>query len=354
MRQMLSRLPLLAGICSLNLCLACISGCARQEPAEPTPPARGVLAPGGTSGATPSTNRVVPARTMSIRPVAAGSARPTAQDLRVMSFNLRTPTIFDGLNYWHLRKGFVARTIRQFSPDVLGTQECKDEQAEFLEKQLPGYAFVGVGRSDGKRRGEMCGIFYRSDRFTLLDQGHFWLSKTPSKPGSKSWGSVFPRLASWVKLRDRDGQTFCFFNTHLDAWGSRARLEQARLLRERIGQIAAGLPVVITGDFNTDEGSAPYRMLIAGPSGRDVKFADTFRVANPDATEQDGTRHDFWGKKGGQRIDWILASAGFQTISSEINRVRDGGRYPSDHFPVQTVLRPVGGMIGNSPMAQIE
>ena len=125
---------------------------------------------------------------------------PVADQYKVMSFNLRTMTFIDAHNHWNHRKHLVARTIQKFGPDILGTQECKLSQARYLQNQLKGYQFIGAGRNNGKASGEMCGLFFRTDRFIKLDQGHFWLSETPDKPGSKSWGSSYRRMVTWAKL----------------------------------------------------------------------------------------------------------------------------------------------------------
>jgi len=270
--------------------------------------------------------------------VAANAGAINANDLRVMSFNCRVSTLFDLTNTWGLRKGLLAETIQNFNPDLLGTQECLASQSDYLRERLPGYDFVGVGRNDGKRRGEMCGVFFRADRFERLDSGHFWLSEQPTKAGSKGWGAVFPRMVTWVKLRPRDGATpaFCWFNTHLDAFSSKARLNGAKLLRERMALIAGAMPVLVTGDFNADEGSDPYLTLVSNRTG----MADTFRAANLEPLGKEGTRHGFLGMRGGPRIDWILASGDFRTMDAGIDRTRGGLGYPSDHFPVTAVLRP--------------
>ncbi len=308
-----------------------------------------------------------------------------------MSFNLRVRTLFDGLNHWGLRKMLVVETIRAFEPDIVGTQECLWAQAAFLQEQLPDYGFIGVGRNDGRRSGEMCGIFYRRDRFDVAAGGHFWLSKTPDRAGSKSWGSAFVRMVTWARLRDRTtGNEIAVFNTHFDVFGKTARRESARLLRERMHHIAPGLPTLVTGDFNDTEGSDTHRLLTAGApgalstpgdalvsgtstgpgaspepgasprSGRSgggggvegaqhsagsllgsdpSALTDTYRFANPLRRRDEGTRHDFSGRRGGPRIDWILATPHFTTLDADIDHTRRGARFPSDHFPVTAVVR---------------
>lgn len=257
-----------------------------------------------------------------------------------MTFNLRVRTNFDGPNIWDRRRDLVVERIRAFDPDLLGTQEGLDPMETFLRQRLDDYTFVGVGRSDGRQRGEMCGVFFRTVRFERLDGGHFWLSETPEKPGSKGWGELFPRIVTWVKLRPRDGgPAFCWFNTHFAVWSRRARAESAGLLRDRVREIAGSTPCIITGDFNSAPNSAPYRTLLAAQKPPAASLHDVFRAAHPVAARREGTAHFFTGWTGGQRMDWILASPQFETIACNIDRTRGPHGYPSDHFPVTAVLR---------------
>ena len=297
----------------------------------------------GTCLASPEAGRKLARVTVPPRLPAASRSVNTMGDVRVMSFNIRVRTVADIFgNNWGLRRGLVAKTIRDFGPDLLGTQEGLASQLDYLRKELPGYGFVGVGRDDGRRDGEMCGIFYKTSRFTKLAEGHFWLSETPSRPGTRAWGAWFPRMVSWVKLRPiSGGQEFYFFNTHLDAFSEEARVEGAKLLRERISRIAGSSPVIVTGDFNTGEETTAYDILTARRSGRGgTKLVDTLRATDPMPRENEGTRHGFRGDRDGERIDWILACTQFKPIDADIVHARRGNRYPSDHFPVTAILRP--------------
>jgi endonuclease/exonuclease/phosphatase family metal-dependent hydrolase len=263
-----------------------------------------------------------------------------SRDLSVMTFNLRVRTILDGRNIWDRRREPVVERVRAFDPDLLGTQEGLDSMETYLRQQLGDYTFLGVGRNDGARRGEMCGMFFKTARFELLDSGHFWLSTTPEKPGSRAWGEIFPRMVTWVKLRPRDGgPEFCWFNTHFGAYSARARAESAKLLRDRIAHIAGSMPCIVTGDFNSSSGSAPYRTLLAEQQPPTASLHDVFRAAHPVATGSEGTLHFFTGWRGGQHMDWILSSSHFQVINAEIDRTRGPAGYPSDHFPVTATLR---------------
>ena len=123
------------------------------------------------------------------------------------------------------------------------------------------------------------------------------------------------------------------------AFSRRARAESADLLRERMSHIAGSMPCVVTGDFNASPNTAPYRTLVAGKQPPASSLHDVFRAAHPTVTREEGTAHFFTGWGGGRRMDWILASAHFQTIAAEIDRTRGPCGYPSDHFPVTAIFR---------------
>lgn len=265
-----------------------------------------------------------------------------AAPLKVMSFNIRQAGGRDGENRWTKRSYLVAETIRMFDPDLLGCQEVLKGQLEFLQKSFPGHGVHGVGRADGKTRGEYEPILYRKARFELLDSGHFWLSEKPDTPGSKSWGTSYTRMVSWVRLKDRQnaGLEIAFMNTHFDHRSKAARLESARMIRKRAEAfMAKGIPVLISGDFNTTEDQQPYARLVSGSEGTKVPLVDSFRAANPNRSPDESTSTRWIGKRKGTRIDWILHSQEFTTLQSVINHTNENGRYPSDHYPVQAVLR---------------
>lgn len=258
-------------------------------------------------------------------------------ELRVMSFNIRYGTADDGEDRWERRRELLFTTVEAFKPDLLGTQEVLAFQADELRKRLKGYGFVGAGRDDGKDKGEMTPIYFRADRFEKLDEGHFWLSATPEEPGSKGWDAALPRVASWVKLRDKaTKREFYVFNTHFDHRGREARLESAKLLRKRLAALPGAPPVVATGDFNSGEGSEPYKAL-AGGTG--PKLTDAYRAVHPARATDEGTAHGFKGGRTGARIDWVLHTEHFAATGAGIDHTSAGGRYPSDHYPVTAVLR---------------
>ena len=269
--------------------------------------------------------------------VLTGTALAREVPVKVMSFNIRYGLADDGENSWPHRRDLVAETIRVAAPDLLGTQEVLKFQADFLREHLPGYGFAGVGRDDGEEKGEYTAVFYRLDRFERVDSGHLWLSETPTVPGSRSWDSSLPRMLIWIELRDRRGsrESFLFANTHFDHRGARARLESARIIRGWLEERRPARPVILTGDFNTPEGSDPYRVLV-GPGGA---LIDSHRAVHERRSEREGTFSAFSDRREGARIDWILHSPAFATLNAFINHTRENGRNPSDHFPVEAVLR---------------
>lgn len=271
---------------------------------------------------------------------AGASAKEDATEIKVMSFNIRYGTASDGENHWDKRKEFLIDTIKAFDPDLLGTQETLGFQRDLLAEKLSGYAVEGVGRDDGKEKGEMMALYYRKDRFEKLDGGHFWLSESPEKIGSKSWDSSLPRMVTWVKLKDLKNPTakpIAFFNTHFDHRGPQARLESAKLIRKKISERSGDCRVILTGDFNADAGSEPYQALFAG---EDAPVVDAFRKKNPEKKADEGTFSGFKASEvKGARIDWVGCTKGFEVLRCEIDRTTKDGRTPSDHFPILAVLK---------------
>ncbi len=266
-----------------------------------------------------------------------------AEELRVMSYNIRYGTAPDGENHWDFRKDFLVHTIRQFDPDLLGTQETLAFQRDFLAEKLHDYEVLGVGRDDGKEQGEMVAIFWRRERFEPLENGHFWLSPNPEVPGSRGWDAALPRMVTWVKLQDRlqpEAPPILWMNTHLDHRGRTAREESAKLLRIHLEKSGQGCSLVITGDFNAAEGSEPYQILFGIWNGQIAPIVDCYRVVHPERKQDEGTFSGFRvDNVSGPRIDWIACSRDWKVLAAGIDRTARAGRTPSDHFAVYAVLR---------------
>lgn len=182
--------------------------------------------------------------------------------MNVMSFNIRYDNPEDGNQNWHHRKENVVRMINFYDLDIIGMQEVLAHQLKYLKTRLTQYKTVGVGREDGIDKGEFSPIFYRKELYKELKSGTFWLSDTPGKV-SKGWDAALERIASWVILKNKKSGKQCIvINTHFDHIGVQARLESARLLKKKSVELAADLPLILTGDFNLVPESEAIRILL--------------------------------------------------------------------------------------------
>ncbi len=262
------------------------------------------------------------------------------QPLTVMSFNIRYGTANDGDNHWTRRREMLFDVVREHDADLIGVQEALATQIDEMITAAPAYAVVGVGRDDGRARGEFSAILFRRDRFRVADSGTFWFSDTPAVPGSKSWGNSITRIATWARLIDRDGTGFYHFNLHLDHLSQPSRERSTELLLQRIAaRVVPAEPVIVTGDFNVGEGNPALGSLLGTAGAPGAPFVDTFRVKHPDAKEV-GTFNGFkFGATTGDKIDYVLVSPATEVIAASIVRTSRDNRYPSDHFPVVAQIR---------------
>lgn len=176
----------------------------------------------------------------------------SAQRLYVGTYNIRynNPNDEKESNAWTQRCSHLCDFINFEQPEIFGTQEVLVDQLYDLIKGLDGYDYIGVGRDDGKEKGEYAAIFYKKEQLRLLESGNFWLSTTPEK-ASLGWDAACIRICTWGKFQDiSTGMQFLFFNTHMDHVGVIARRESAQLILNQIKQLAKGVPTILTGDFN--------------------------------------------------------------------------------------------------------
>jgi endonuclease/exonuclease/phosphatase family metal-dependent hydrolase len=278
-------------------------------------------------------------------------ASAAAPPIKVMTYNIRGDfdegKVTDSPEAWRARSGnhrrdLVTQLIQRESPDLLGVQEAYHNQVVDLEHALPGFAQYGVGREDGRDRGEHCTIFYCTNRFTPREQGTFWLSEEPDTTGSKFSDAACTRIATWLILDDKlAGDTECFvLNTHWDHVSQAARLHSAKLIRERLPSLAGDRPVIVMGDMNADEDNPAIAVLLNADGSTRPRLSDGYRTVVPERDPDEATFHAFRGTSAGQRIDYILSSEHFRPIEAAIIRTDFEGRYPSDHFPVVVVLQP--------------
>jgi endonuclease/exonuclease/phosphatase family metal-dependent hydrolase len=268
------------------------------------------------------------------------AASAGALPLRVMSFNVRLSAGNDGEDAWPKRTELLFATIARYAPDLIGFQEVLADQHDAIVARMTGYGFSGVARNDGQRSGEWSNVGYRKDRFELLDSATFWLSEQPEVPGSKSWDTAITRICSWAKLREKStGREFFFANTHFDHRGVVARLESAKLISARLSQLAAGAPMILTGDFNVNEDTPAYAALVRPEAPGAIKWIDAFRVLHPQRSSEEASFNGFKGTTKGSRIDFVFHTAHFEPLGAGIDRTAKNGRYPSDHYPVTAELK---------------
>lgn len=257
-----------------------------------------------------------------------------------MTFNLRFDNPGDGVNAWPNRKDWVASLIRWHGADVIGVQEALLHQLTDLDSRLPGFARVGVGRTDGRTKGEYSAILYRTDRVALRDSGTFWLSPTPDVAGSKGWDTAIERIATWARFADKHtGCEWLQLNTHYDHIGEVARQESSRLIRRRLAALANGLPIVMTGDLNTEPTNAPYRILTTESiDGATPPLRDAFVVSRAGHYGPTSSWNAFKAIEPNRRIDYVLISAPVVVEQHAILPDMWENRFPSDHLPVMAVV----------------
>jgi endonuclease/exonuclease/phosphatase family metal-dependent hydrolase len=249
--------------------------------------------------------------------------------MRVMTFNIRTLTTHDGPNQWHFRRDDLAAMLHATAPDLIGFQEVQKPQLDDLVARLPDYGWYGIGRNDGAEAGEYSPVFWRADRFDRVEAGSFWLAEDCGRPGL-GWDAMCVRLASWVVLRDRvsDRELFCI-NTHLDHMGAAARHEGAKLIADRLGQLAAGRPAILTGDFNCSPDAPPYAAVIS-TGLRDARLAAANGHTGPIET------FPAWRPRSHvpELIDYIFVSPEVTVTRTETLIEDWNGRQISDHRAV--------------------
>ena len=288
-------------------------------------------------------------------------------ELTIASYNVRYYNEYDvrNGNGWERRLPILCNLVRYHDFDIFGAQEVLDNQLSDMLKHLDGYDYVGVGRDDGLRDGEYSPIFYRRDKFEVLQSGNFWLSESPEVP-VKGWDAALPRICSWAEFRlVENGDIFWFFNTHFDHIGVEARQNSAELIIAKIKELAGDRKAILTGDLNTDQNSDPYKLILASGLFDDAyDMADVRYILN-------GTFNNFnLANKTEERIDHIFLPKGMKvtrygvltdyylapsiaeaskegavgaTNTTGVANISEtyASRLPSDHYPVVAKIKMV-------------
>ena len=267
-----------------------------------------------------------------------GTAFLFAQDLQVMTFNIRYNNPGDSLNAWPYRKDKVASQILFHDVHLLGVQEALHNQMVDLQELLPNFKAVGVGR-DGGEKGEYSAIFYDSTRLQALASQTFWLSLTPDVVASKSWDAALTRIVTWIKFKDRKtGKTFFHFNTHFDHVGKEARRESAKLLLQKVSEIAGKTTAIITGDFNAFPMDEPIQVIM--DKTNPLHLIDAKGISVMPHYGPVGTFNGFGPKeREAKPIDYIFLKGAWKVAKHATISQTWGGRFASDHFSVLATVR---------------
>jgi endonuclease/exonuclease/phosphatase family metal-dependent hydrolase len=249
-----------------------------------------------------------------------------------MTYNIRYDNPNDGENNWHNRKETLVNQILFYKPDIIGTQEGLEHQIHYINDYLSSYKYVGIARADVKEggKGEFSAIFYNTDKYTVLINETFWLSKTPEKP-SRGWDASLNRICTYVLLKSNSsGERFWIFNTHFDHMGKKAREKSAELILENINSInKENLPLFLMGDFNLIPGEFSIQLIME-------QLNDSREISQQSPFGPEGTYNGFdVCKRPEKRIDYIFVSKNKITVKKYgvLANVKDQ-KYPSDHFPV--------------------
>ncbi|MCL2023902.1 MAG: endonuclease/exonuclease/phosphatase family protein [Oscillospiraceae bacterium] len=251
-------------------------------------------------------------------------------DLTVVSFNIRYYNLNTDKNerHWFNRAHQVAQTVASHEPDIAGFQEVKRVQTAYLASVLEGYDYVNAYRSL-IISAEGCPIFFRTDKYELLDDGMFWLSETPEKRG-RGWDAAHNRIAVWAVLREKaTDRQFAVFNTHFDHKGVTAREKAAELIAQRVA--ALDMPVVFMGDLNATPETPMYNTIAA-------TLADTSDIALD--TMSGGTFNAWVGREDGLPIDYIFVTPdSFHVFEYFIDKEKSAESFPSDHYAIVARMR---------------
>ena len=283
-----------------------------------------------------------------------------AETMVVATFNIRNANGGDSINGngWGQRYPYIAQMAQFHGFEIFGTQEGKYHQLQDLKTAMPGYDYIGVGRDDGKLAGEFSAIFYKTDRFEVLEHGDFWLSTETDHP-NKGWDAALPRICTWGKFKDKkSGFEFIYFNLHMDHIGVQARAESAKLILQKVKEQPSHIPVILSGDFNVDQTNESYALLNNSGVMRDAYEMADLRYA------PNGTFNGFHpDRMTTSRIDHIFLSDDFQVLKygiltdtyrtpvkesaekekngnfpKEVSMQKYEARMPSDHFPVMIIV----------------
>jgi len=256
-----------------------------------------------------------------------------SNEIKVISYNIRYNNPNDGKDIWENRRTEIISFVFNQSPDFIGFQEVTHQQLQYLNSELSDYDFVGVGRDDGKTKGEYSPIFYNKSKFNLVKSNTFWLSETPEQI-SIGWDAAMERICTYALFEQiNSGNKIWIFNTHFDHIGEIAREKSVDLIINKITQITnQENPIIITGDFNLSDDSNPIKKLQKSFNDVNIEMAKENKLY--------GTYNGFDLKSNSKkRIDYIFKKNIRLLNSSHVHLKTNFDRWASDHHPVISTFK---------------
>ena len=257
-----------------------------------------------------------------------------SQPHSIISYNIRYDNNWDIENSWKIRRNKISKILGQYSPSIIGIQEGLLNQVQYIDSSLIDYDYVGVGRDDGKMKGEFCAIYFDTTRYVLLKNSTFWLSETPDTI-SVGWDAALERICTYGLFKDRiTKEEFLVFNTHFDHIGVVAREKSSELILKRINKINyQSLPVILMGDFNSIPNSSPVKEI-------KTELSDALQIS---LEKLQGPRGTFNGFNKDlpieKRIDYIFTNDLKVLSYTHINDRLNNNRHISDHLPVMIKIQ---------------
>ena len=257
-----------------------------------------------------------------------------SQPHSIISYNIRYDNNWDIENSWKIRRNKISQILVQYSPSIIGIQEGLLNQVQYIDSSLIDYDYVGVGRDDGKKKGEFCAIYFDTTRYVLLKNSTFWLSETPDTI-SVGWDAALERICTYGLFKDRiTKEELLVFNTHFDHIGVVAREKSSELILKRINKInRQSLPIILMGDFNSIPNSSPVKEIKTELS--DALQISLEKLQGPRGTFN-GFNEDLPIEK---RIDYIFTNDLKVLSYTHINDRLNNNRHISDHLPVMIKIQ---------------
>jgi endonuclease/exonuclease/phosphatase family metal-dependent hydrolase len=251
-----------------------------------------------------------------------------AQNVSIMSFNIRYDNKWDHENSWEKRRDALCDLILNHNAQIVGTQEGLHNQVQFLNQKLEAYNYVGVGREDGKTKGEYCAIFYNKKQYEVIKSGTFWLSDQPNKV-SVGWDAALERICTYGLFQNlKSGKKVWVFNAHFDHIGKQAQENSAHLIVKKINKLTGkNEPVVLMGDLNVE----PHEKCIQIIS---ENLKDGMQVSKNSFEGSVGTFNAFSNDKCTKRIDYCFVRNVKVKKYAHINERMKNQKQISDHYPV--------------------